>query len=100
MSWFTVGGVVGFALAPILTTALVVGWGITGVLVLLVPSGVVAVLLARPATGTSRTPTGQRPRQPKESGHDNWRGFVTLSGATICRSIVFFGLNTFLRFTP
>ena len=28
MSWFTVGGGVGFALAPMLTTALVVGWGI------------------------------------------------------------------------
>ena len=46
MSWFTVGGVVGFALAPMLTTALVVGWGIKGVLVLLLPTGLVAVLLA------------------------------------------------------
>jgi FSR family fosmidomycin resistance protein-like MFS transporter len=27
---------------------------------------------------------------------DNWNGFVTLSGAIICRSVVFFGLNTFL----
>ncbi len=39
MSWFSVGGVVGFALAPMLTTALVVGWGIKGVLILLLPTG-------------------------------------------------------------
>ena len=96
MSWFTVGGVVGFALAPMLTTALVVGWGIKGVLVLLLPTGLVAILLAQLTGGTARSPVSQRPGQPTNTVRDNWRGFATLSGATICRSIVFFGLNTFL----
>ncbi len=96
MSWFTVGGVVGFALAPMLTTALVVGWGIQGVLILLLPTGFVAMLLAQLTTGTARAPVSHRPGQVPNSRRDNWRGFVTLSGATICRSIVFFGLNTFL----
>jgi FSR family fosmidomycin resistance protein-like MFS transporter len=30
------------------------------------------------------------------TGRDDWRAFGILSGATICRSIVFYGLNTFL----
>jgi FSR family fosmidomycin resistance protein-like MFS transporter len=96
MSWFTVGGVVGFALAPMLTTALVVGWGIRGVLVFLVPTGLVAILLARVPGEGVRSAVSHRPGQPAHAVPDNWRGFVTLSGATICRSIVFFGLNTFL----
>jgi FSR family fosmidomycin resistance protein-like MFS transporter len=96
MSCFTVGGVVGFALAPILTTALVVGWGIKGVLILLLPTGLVAILLARFTGGASRAPVSHRPRQAANNMRDNWSGFATLSGATICRSIVFFGLNTFL----
>jgi FSR family fosmidomycin resistance protein-like MFS transporter len=96
MSWFTVGGVVGFALAPMLTTALVVGWGIKGVLVLLLPTGLVAILLAQLTGGTARSAASHQPGQPTNTVRDNWRGFVTLSGATICRSIVFFGLNTFL----
>jgi FSR family fosmidomycin resistance protein-like MFS transporter len=33
---------------------------------------------------------------PNLSGDDDWRGFGILSGATVCRSIVFYGLNTFL----
>ena len=96
MSWFTVGGVVGFALAPILTTALVVEWGIKGVLVLLLPTGLVAILLAQLTVGSARSPASDRAGQATNRGRDSWRGFVILSGATICRSIVFFGLNTFL----
>src|SRR5271157_4477201 len=79
MSWFTVGGVVGFALAPMLTTALVVGWGIKGVLILLLPTGLVATLLAQLTGGTARAPVSHRPGQPTNSVRDNWRGFVTLS---------------------
>ena len=96
MSWFTVGGVVGFALAPMLTTALVVGFGIKGVLVLLLPTGLVAVLLGQLSGETAGSRLSHRSKQPTNAAHDNWSGFLTLSGATICRSIVFFGLNTFL----
>ncbi len=96
MSWFTVGGVVGFALAPILTTTLVIAWGIKGVLILLLPTSLVALLLAQPGTESPRSPASRGPAQSANTGRDNWRGFAILSGATICRSIVFFGLNTFL----
>ena len=96
MSWFTVGGVVGFALGRMLTTALVVGWGIKGVLVLLLPTGLVAGLLVRPRTGAAPPPASPRSGHLAGTVRDDWKGFAILSGATICRSIVFFGLNTFL----
>ncbi len=96
MSWFTVGGVVGFALAPMLTTALVVQGGIQGVLILLLPTGLVAMLLAQPGRGTARPQASHSAGRRAKAMRDNWKGFAILSGATICRSIVFFGLNTFL----
>ena len=96
MSLFSVGGGLGFAMAPALTTAAYLSWGTAGLLALLLPAGVVATLL-----GFSFR---RRPRRldcilgagPTLGGHDDWRAFGILSGATICRSIVFYGLNTFL----
>ncbi len=96
MSLFTVGGVLGFATAPTLTTALAVVWGTRGVLALLVPTVVVVALLARLSIGK---PAGHGPSlaaRSTDAGRDDWRAFLILSGATICRSVVFFGLNTFL----
>ncbi len=47
MSYFSVGGGLGFALAPTLTTAATVAWGTRGLLVLLIPTGIIAALLVR-----------------------------------------------------
>ena len=96
MSLFSVGGGLGFALAPALTTVVVCLMGHSGLLALLAPAGVVAASWAfvRPpgrAVSNSRLTAG-----PTLSGRDDWRAFGVLSGATICRSIVFYGLNTFL----
>ena len=95
MSYFSVGGGLGFALAPVITTALAVHWGMKGLLALLAPAGLVAVLVAR-SMGASGEPARSSGGGPSFAGDDDWRGFGILSGATICRSIVFYGLNTFL----
>jgi FSR family fosmidomycin resistance protein-like MFS transporter len=95
MSFFSVGGGLGFALAPTLTTAVAVAWGSTGLVALLLPTGVVSLLLARKVTPPA--PPGSHAKgAPTLTGRDDWRGFGILSGATVCRSIVFYGLNTFL----
>ena len=95
MSYFSVGGGVGFALAPLVTTAVAVAWGMKGIAALLVPTAAVALLIA-----WSMGSAGLRPHAagggPSFSGGDDWKAFGILSGATICRSIVFYGLNTFL----
>jgi MFS transporter, FSR family, fosmidomycin resistance protein len=96
MSLFSVGGGLGFALSPALTTAVVITWGISGLLALLAPAAIIAALLSRklgeaPASSQLHEKGGLHWQR-----EDDWRGFGILSGATICRSIVFYGLNTFL----
>jgi FSR family fosmidomycin resistance protein-like MFS transporter len=96
MSYFSVGGGLGFALAPTLTTAATVSLGTGGLLALLIPTGIIAALLVQSRSlkppGAHRTSLGG----PSLTGRDDWRAFGILSGATIFRSIVFYGLNTFL----
>jgi FSR family fosmidomycin resistance protein-like MFS transporter len=96
MSLFSVGGGLGFALSPALTTAVVVNWGISGLLALLAPAAIIAVLLARKLGEAPASSHLQKKGGLHWEREDDWRGFGILSGATICRSIVFYGLNTFL----
>ena len=95
MSFFSVGGGLGFALAPLITTPLAVAFGMKGLLALLAPTGFVAVLIGR-SMGAAGEPAHSSGGGPSFAGDDDWRGFGILSGATVCRSIVFYGLNTFL----
>ncbi|MEU6371088.1 MFS transporter [Streptomyces sp. NPDC046931] len=95
MSWFSLGGNIGFALAPIMVS-LVVGHGSlrrTPVLVLPALVGValcvpVLQMLGRRQAGTSPMSTGV--------GADDVASFVKLSLAVVFRSIVFTGLSTFI----
>ncbi len=96
MSYFSVGGGLGFALAPTLTTAATVAWGTRGLLALLIPTGMIAALLVRAVSLNSSASHRDSPGGPTATGRDDWRAFGILSGATIFRSIVFYGLNTFL----
>src|SRR5262249_25598808 len=95
MSYFSVGGGLGFALAPVITTAVAVAWGMKALVPLLAPTGLVAFLIAR-SMSAAENPVHSSGAGPSFSGDDDWRGFGILSGATVCRSIVFYGLNTFL----
>ena len=56
MSFFSVGGGLGFALAPVITTAVAVRWGMNGLVTLVAPTGLVAFLIAS-SIGPARTPT-------------------------------------------
>ncbi len=95
MGWFSLGGNIGFALAPLMVAA-VIGHGSlhwTPVLVLPALVGValcvpVLRMLARPRAGTAKT---QAPRSA-----DDVASFVKLSLAVVFRSVVFTGLSTFI----
>ena len=94
MSWFSLGGNVGFAAGPMLVTAVLGVTGLFGTPLLAVPAVigclVTAALLRRvlaPATDTARAASGRS---------DNWRAFGLLSVAVVCRSVLMFGLSTFL----
>jgi len=97
MSVFAVGGNIGFATAPLVTAALMLTVGRPGTLLVLLPTGLIAVLLALQfSTSTTGVPAqdGKNRQHAEASGH--WPGFLTLCAVTICRSILFVGLNTFL----
>ncbi|MGW7059718.1 MFS transporter [Streptomyces sp. NPDC054904] len=95
MGWFSLGGNIGFALAPLMVAA-VIGHGSlrwTPVLVLPALVGVtlcvpVLRMLARPQAGTAKS------RAPRRA--DDVASFVKLSLAIVFRSIVFIGLSTFI----
>ncbi|MDH6709368.1 FSR family fosmidomycin resistance protein-like MFS transporter [Kitasatospora sp. MAA19] len=95
MAWFSLGGNLGFAAAPLLVTVVVAGGGLrlTPLLVLPALAGaalclpVLRELERRRAAGTGPAPV---------TGPDDRASFVRLSLAVVCRSIVFTGLSTFL----
>ncbi|MFE5392996.1 MFS transporter [Streptomyces sp. NPDC056568] len=95
MGWFSLGGNIGFALAPLMVTA-VIGHGSlhwTPVLILPALAGAalgvpVLRMLARPQAGTAKT------QAPPNA--DDVPSFVKLSLAVVFRSIVFTGLSTFI----
>jgi MFS transporter, FSR family, fosmidomycin resistance protein len=97
MSIFSIGGGLGFATAPAVTLALIVRLGTAGLLTLLIPTAIIAALVAGSfgpaAPAASRA---ARAGGPTFEGRDDWRAFWILSGATISRSIVFYGINSFL----
>jgi FSR family fosmidomycin resistance protein-like MFS transporter len=94
MSWFSLGGNIGFAAAPLLVAAVVAVGGLGASPLLIVPAvlgsvACVAGLRAVAARGAALPAAGRR-------GTDDWASFGKLSGAVVCRSIVFVGLSAFL----
>ncbi|WP_317447289.1 MFS transporter [Streptomyces collinus] len=95
MGWFSTAGNIGFALAPVMVTAVVTTGGLRWTPLLLLPAlagaamclPVVRVLRERQAAGSRTTvPTGS----------DDAASFVRLSLAVVFRSIAFIGLSTFI----
>jgi MFS transporter, FSR family, fosmidomycin resistance protein len=101
MSFFGVGGVLGFAVGPLFATMVLLHWGIKGTLALLVPVALMAVVLVFQlprisAIQVAAAGAGTGSGTATQSGIDEWKAFARLSVVVIGRSIVFFGLNTFI----
>lgn len=95
MSWFSLGGNIGFALAPLAVAASigVLGLGASPLLMIPALTGTLAVaMIGRVhATGSS---TGKTVKTA--AVRDDWRAFTRMSVAIICRSIVFVGMGSFI----
>lgn len=99
MSLFGVGGTLGFAIGPLFTTMGVLYWGLEGTLVLIVPVSVMAIVFVTQLSRFSefgRTATRTRTVSAAEADKDAWAPFARLTVTVVCRSILFYGLNTFI----
>ncbi|HLZ55741.1 MAG TPA: MFS transporter [Ktedonosporobacter sp.] len=98
MSIFSLGGTVGLAIGPLLTTALLIALGLSGSVLLIVPIAAIAAILIsqyRRFAAYGKTASHQE-RQKDTHQPDAWWPFTRLTATIICRSIIFYGLNTFL----
>ncbi|MFJ3723872.1 MFS transporter [Streptomyces sp. NPDC090045] len=104
MSWFSLGGNLGFAFSPALV-ALVVGFGgLTMSPLLLLPALAGSVLclpalriVQRGQDATSGAGAAHRTQAALTPAADR-RSFLRLTLGVICRSVVFIGLSTFISF--
>jgi MFS transporter, FSR family, fosmidomycin resistance protein len=99
MSIFGIGGQLGFAIGPLLTTGFLSFYGLKGTLFLAVPVIAFAIVFATRSSQFSayrRGATGKKGSVPAASGRDAWGPFARLTLMITCRSIAFYGLNTFL----
>lgn len=95
MGWFSLGGSLGFAAAPLMVTAVVASGGLRLSPLLVLPALAGSVLclpvlraLEKAGHGGSGTAVA--------TGADDTVSFVKLSLAVVCRSVVFVGLSTFI----
>jgi MFS transporter, FSR family, fosmidomycin resistance protein len=97
MSLFSVGGNLGFALGPILVTPLMLAFGLSGTVFILIPTWAAAALLARelPRLRTFRGDVVSGRVQRTEQ-HEAWGPFALLAAVITLRSFVYFGLVTFI----
>lgn len=95
MAVFSIGGNMGFAVSPIVTTAVVVHLGLDWGLLLAVPCLAAAVVLARlaPYLRQFAPPPGERPRW---AGEDRPRAMALLLAVIAFRNVAWFGLLTFV----
>lgn len=92
MSLFAAGGSVGFFLAPALVTPALAHLGVGGTALFIPPAVLMAVILMRHQQRREVVHAAT----PSAGGRDRWVAFSVLTALEVVRSIVFFGMNTFL----
>lgn len=94
MSFFAVGGNLGFAVGPALATPLQIALGLRGTVLLVVPALAMSLVLVSARRRISNAMV--RERVGRSAGPDRWPAFARLSAPVLARAIVFYGLNTFI----
>ncbi|MEC3918403.1 MFS transporter [Nocardia sp. CDC160] len=97
MSWFALGGNLGFAIGPVAVTAVLGATGLTGTPLLVLPAVAMAAVIWPLLPRLSGAHHNGVARPGGVDRLDDWRSFGWLTGVVICRSILFFGLSTFLE---
>ncbi|WP_233515528.1 MFS transporter [Marinitenerispora sediminis] len=95
MGWFSLGGNIGFAAAPLVVTPVVAMGGLQASPLLALPAAAGALLSAA-AVRADRGASADAARTGPAAAADDVRSFVRLSLAVVLRSIVFTGLSSFI----
>lgn len=100
MSFFSVGGNAGFALGPLVTTPLVLLFGLPGTLFLAVPAllmaGVLVVEIPRMRRFEPVTVENESDERASEELPEHWGPFVRMIGVVTVRSFAYFGLVAYV----
>ncbi|MFF4772617.1 MFS transporter [Microtetraspora fusca] len=91
MGVFAAGGSVGFFLAPVLATPALMAMGVGATALFIPPAVLIAFVLLR------NRPAAVAVQAAGRSGTDRWAPFMVLTGVEIVRSVVFFGVLTFIE---
>lgn len=92
MSLFAVGGSVGFFLAPALATPALVSLGLSATAIFIPPAVLMGFLLWRYQLRRAVS----HGAAAHSGGRDRWMPFFVLTAVAVVRSIIFFGLSTFI----
>lgn len=98
MSIFATGGQIGFAIGPLIATFALMRWGIKGTAFLAVPAIAVTLVIVfiLPVLWRYHDAGVKKGAQQQVQGVDAWGAFSCLSVLVLFRSIIFYGINTFL----
>jgi MFS transporter, FSR family, fosmidomycin resistance protein len=98
MSFFSVGGNAGFALGPVVTTPLVLYFGLPGTLFLALPAVLMGAVLLRemPRLLSFRPEPSEAKGKNGADAPARWWPFARMVGVVTIRSFVYFGLVTFV----
>jgi FSR family fosmidomycin resistance protein-like MFS transporter len=96
MSWFTVGGYLGFAFGPLVVTPLILAFGLDGTAALLLPALTIAVLLWRAMPRFEEARRNAHRAHRERPGSDDWHGFGMLTLTVGLRSVAFLAAVTFM----
>ncbi|MFK8911435.1 MFS transporter [Streptomyces sp. YS-3] len=96
MGWYSLGGTLGFALAPLVVGPVLTAGGLGATPWLVVPA-VAGVLCTAPAVLVlARRAAPGRAGATSPAAPDDWPVFLRLSAIVVCRSVVFVGLSAFI----
>jgi MFS transporter, FSR family, fosmidomycin resistance protein len=96
MSLFSVGGNVGFALGPALVTPLVIAFGLSGTLLVILPTSLMGLVLAHELPRLKPFRVDLKRTSAATTEGDAWRPFTLLASVIALRSFVYFGFVTFI----
>lgn len=102
MSIFSVGGNVGFAVGPVITSVALLTLGAKGSLVFLIPTSIMTIIMLsqnKKFKEISKNYSMKKEKLAKKQGiiqKDNWKGFTIVSFVMFFRSVVGYGMTTFI----